>query len=105
MDTTLSAIPSKEYMPGYHGKMVHAASMTLAFWEVEKGASVPEHSHINEQIMHVLDGRFELTVGGVTNAYNPGDIAIIAPHVAHSGVALTDCRLLDVFSPVREAYR
>lgn len=105
MDIQLAAVPSREIMPGYHGKMIHTQHMTLAFWEVEEGARVPEHSHSNEQVMQVLEGVFELTLDGVTNTYHPGELAVIAPYVAHSGRAITACRLLDVFSPVRETYK
>ncbi|WP_282054624.1 cupin domain-containing protein [Maribacter luteus] len=101
----LSNIPSKEIMPGYHGKLVHSENMSIAFWEVEKDAEVPEHSHMNEQIMHVIEGTFEFTLDGVTDVYIPGDLVIIAPNVAHSGKALTPCKLMDVFSPAREEYK
>jgi quercetin dioxygenase-like cupin family protein len=105
MTLNLSNITSKEIMPGLHGKLVHSQNMSLAFWEVEKGAKVPEHSHINEQIMHVMEGEFEFTLDGKTQVYRSGDIVVIASHKKHSGVALTPCKLLDVFSPTREEYR
>lgn len=105
MKLKLSTIPSKEIMPGYHGKLVHSSTMSIAFWEVEKGAQVPEHSHMNEQIMHVLEGDFEFTLDGETLIYHPGDIVIIAPYKKHIGKALTSCKLMDVFSPTREEYR
>ena len=101
----LSQIESKEIMPGYHGKMVHSQSMTWVFWDVEKDAKVPEHHHVHEQIMHVLEGSFEFTLNGETNIYGPGDVVIIPSNVPHGGKALTVCRLMDVFSPVREEYK
>ena len=101
----LSEIQSKEIMPGYHGKMVHSKEMTWAFWDVEKDAEVPEHHHIHEQIMHVLEGRFEFTVDGKTGVYVPGDVVIIPSNVAHSGKALSPCKLMDVFCPSRDEYR
>lgn len=105
MKLNLTTIHSKEIMPGLHGKLVHSEHMSMAFWEVEKGAIVPEHAHMNEQIMHVIEGEFQFTLDGDTEIYHPGDIVIIAPHKKHSGIALTPCKLLDVFSPVREEYR
>jgi len=105
MNLALSDIDTKEIIPGFHGKMIHSETMTLAFWEVEKGAMVPEHSHINEQIMHVLEGDFEFKVAGVTKVYTPGELVIIPSNIPHSGKALTPCKLMDIFSPVREAYK
>ena len=92
-------------MPGYHGKMVHGETLTWAFWEVEKDAVVPEHHHVHEQIMHVLEGEFEFTLDGKTQTYLPGDVVVIPSNTPHGGKALTPCKLMDVFSPVREEYR
>ncbi|MEP3373261.1 MAG: cupin domain-containing protein [Maribacter dokdonensis] len=105
MNLNLADIKPVEIMPGFHGKLIHTDQISMAFWEVEKGAIVPEHAHMNEQIMHVIEGEFQFTLDGDTKIYHPGDIVIIAPHKKHSGIALTPCRLLDVFSPVREEYR
>lgn len=101
----LSNIPSKEIMPGYHGKLVHTKTMSLVFWDVEKNATVPEHHHIHEQIMHVIEGQFEFTLNGKTKVYYAGDIVVIASEIPHSGRAITSCKLMDVFSPTRDEYK
>ncbi|MFT6370301.1 MAG: quercetin dioxygenase-like cupin family protein [Maribacter sp.] len=105
MSISLDKIASKEIIPGYHGKLIHTKTMSLVFWDVEKDAVVPEHNHIHEQIMHVMEGKFEFTLDGETKIYLPGDIVPIAANVPHSGKALTSCKLMDVFSPVREEYK
>ena len=105
MDFKLAEIETREIIPGYHGKLIHTQHMSMAFWEVEQGAEVPEHSHINEQVMQVLEGQFEFTLNGKTKIYVPGDLVVIDPHISHSGKALTACKLMDVFSPVREEYK
>jgi len=105
MKITLENMEQREIIPGYHGRLVHGEKMTIAFWNVDKGAEVPEHSHENEQIMHVLDGEFEFTVGGDTQVYQAGELVVIPPQIPHRGKAITPCRLMDVFSPVREAYK
>ncbi|MCR9265662.1 MAG: cupin domain-containing protein [Flavobacteriaceae bacterium] len=101
----LSQIQSKEIMPGYHGKLVHGDTISWAFWSVKQDAEVPEHSHHHEQIMHVVEGDFEFTLDGNTAIYHPGDVVVIPSNTPHSGKALTACRLMDVFSPVREEYK
>lgn len=105
MDYKLSEIKSREIIPGYHGKLIHARNLSLAFWEVEEGAEVPMHSHINEQVMQVLEGQFHFTVGDVSRVYGPGELVVIPPEVPHEGKALTPCKLMDVFSPVRDEYK
>lgn len=101
----LSEIPSKEIMPGYHGKLVHAKTMSWVFWDVEEGAEVPMHHHIHEQIMHVVSGEFEFTLDNTTKIYKPGDIVIIPTNTPHGGKAITACKLMDVFSPPRDEYK
>ena len=101
----LAEIPSKEIMPGYHGKLVHGETISWAFWEVKEGAEVPQHQHHHEQIMHVVEGRFEFTLDADTQVYLPGDVVVIPSNTLHSGKAITACKLMDVFSPVREEYK
>jgi quercetin dioxygenase-like cupin family protein len=102
---TLKEIEEKEIVPGYRAKFVHSENMTLAYWDVDPGAALPEHSHPHEQIANVLEGRFELTVDGEPRVLEPGMVAVIPGGVPHSGKALTPCRLLDAFYPLREDYK
>ncbi len=101
----LNDIPSKEYLPGLSGKMLHGEKSTLGFWEIQKGAELPEHSHENEQITYITDGELEMTIGGVTTIFGPGNLMVIPPHIPHSARALTNCKVIDSWTPVREAYR
>lgn len=101
----LSDIPAKEMFPGYTGRFIHTNNMTFAFWEVKAGSKVPEHAHMHEQVAHLIEGAFELTVDGNPIELEPGKVVVIPSNVKHSGIAITDCKLLDVFSPVREDYR
>ena len=101
----LGNIAEREIVPGYRAKFIHSEGMTLAYWEVDPGAALPEHSHPQEQIANVLEGEFELTVGGESRVLMPGQVAVIPGDVPHSGRALTACRLLDAFQPARDDYR
>jgi quercetin dioxygenase-like cupin family protein len=101
----LSEITAKEIIPGFEAKFIHTPSMTLSYWDVKKGSVLPNHKHVHEQVTQVEEGEFELTVGGETKVYTKGMVAVIPSWVEHSGVALTDCKIFDVFSPVREDYK
>lgn len=101
----LDRVEEKELIPGYKARFVHSEQMTFAYWNVEANAALPEHSHHHEQVANVLEGEFELTVGGEARVLSPGMVAIIPSNVPHSGIAITDCRILDVFYPIREDYR
>ena len=101
----LSEIRSKELFPGARGRFVHTENMTLAYWEFEAGVPLPEHSHPHEQITHILDGVFEMTIGGEAHRLEAGMLILIPSDARHAGKAITDCRLADVFYPVREDFR
>jgi quercetin dioxygenase-like cupin family protein len=101
----LKDLEEKEPVPGYKAVFVHSESMTLAYWEVQEGAVMPEHSHAHEQVASVVEGRFELTVEGEPWVLDTGTSAIIPSNALHSGKAITDCRLIDAFHPVREDYQ
>jgi quercetin dioxygenase-like cupin family protein len=101
----LDRVPEREAMPGFHGRFIHSDNMTLAFWRIEGGAVAATHHHPHEQVFHLLEGRFELTVDGKPCVYEPGAVVVIPSDVPHSARALTESRVLDVFCPVREDLR
>lgn len=96
---------SKELFAGFHGKFIHSDNMTFAWWDIEAGSELPPHSHPHEQVANVLEGTFEMTIDGQTHLLEPGTMAVIPSNAVHSGKAITACRILDVFQPVREEYR
>jgi unsaturated pyranuronate lyase len=97
-------IQAKTIIPGFRAKFVHSANMTFALWDIDAGGKLPEHSHPHEQVVHQLEGELELTIEGVTTVLRPGTVAVIPSHAVHSGRALTACRAMDTFYPLREDY-
>jgi len=47
----------------------------------------------------------EFVVGDEKRTMEPGDIAIIPGGVPHGGHAITECRVIDVFAPIRADWR
>lgn len=100
----INHLPLHEILPGMRGRFVHSQHMTFAFWEIDAGFDLPAHNHPHEQVTHMIEGIFELAINGKARQLNAGAMAIIPGNAAHSGKAITDCRILDIFYPKREDY-
>ena len=100
----LSEITPREMVPGVKARFIHSSNMTIAYWERDAGASMPEHTHPHEQIVNVLEGEVIYTVGDETQELGEESVLVIPPNAPHGGEAIVHCRLLDVFYPVREDY-
>lgn len=100
----LKEIPEREMVPGYHARFIHSENVTLAYWDIEEGNALPKHAHPHEQVVNLLEGSFEVNVDGEIEILEPGSVVVIPSNVMHSGRALTACRIMDVFYPVRTDY-
>ena len=94
-----------EILPGFVARFIHTNSQTFSWVEIAEGSVLPEHFHINEQVSRVMKGSFELNIDGIKKICTPGDMALIKSNVPHAGVALTNCIILDIFTPFREDYQ
>ncbi len=101
----LSDAEERELAPGFHGRFVHSENMTFVYWDIKAGATLPDHSHPHEQVVNVIEGELELKAGDEVKTMKPGHVAVIPGNVPHAAKGITDCRVIDVFYPVREDYR
>ena len=95
----------REIFPGLRARLIHSDRVSHSWVEVDQDATFPEHQHPHEQIVSILEGTLELVVEGVTHRLSPGHVFVIPPGARHSGRAITACRVLDAFAPVREDYK
>jgi len=98
----------KTQLPWTDGIMAayeHSAVTTFGHLILPKGAEVPDHKHPHEQWTYIISGKLEFTVDGETKILEPGGLLHIPPNAAHSGKALEECVVIDVFNPARDDYR
>ena len=98
-------IKPKELAPGITGYYAHGEKHTMGLVELTKGSIVPLHSHIHEQITYILEGQLDMNIGNIDHSLTNGMYHVIPSNVPHSAIAITDCKLIDTFSPVREEYK
>ncbi|GAC1429900.1 MAG: hypothetical protein NVS1B11_09520 [Terriglobales bacterium] len=68
---------------------------------MKKGAIVPEHSHVNEQVTYILEGALKFWIDGREIVVKAGEVLAIPPNMPHKAEALIDTVDLDVFNPPR----
>jgi quercetin dioxygenase-like cupin family protein len=104
----LGEMAAEAPMPGIMRRRIIGEKAMVSDVRIAKGCEVPWHQHPNEQIALVLEGRLQFDVAtpdGGTRRYilEAGDALHLPGHVGHGGMALEDCRAIDIFSPPTEA--
>ena len=87
---------------GVRGWISQAADHQVVFLDIDPIGTVPPHSH-GEQWGIVVEGEMELTIGGETRRYGPGDSYHIPAGTVHGAKFLSHFRAIDVFAD-RERY-
>ena len=101
----LEELPELQIARGIRARAVTADTITVAHVRLDAGAPLPEHAHHNEQVVNVIEGVLELVMNGETHILERGKVLVIPPNAVHSGRAVKDCYVVDVFHPVREDWR
>lgn len=94
----------QQLLPGCTIRTPFGQHLMLSYLEMEAGAEVPFHHHPHEQGGMLISGTLELTIGDETKRCEPGSMFLIPPNTPHRALAITECVVLDIFSPVREDY-
>jgi quercetin dioxygenase-like cupin family protein len=100
----VSGLKELQIVPGIMVRAINTQTVTVLHVRITTGAFLPENSHHNEQVLNVIDGELELEVDGRQYILGPGMSFELLPTVVHSGRALSDCTVIDVFHPAREEF-
>ncbi len=81
--------------------ILHTDELMLVEFAFEKGGVGWMHSHPHVQASYIAEGRFEVTIDGVTETLEAGGGYIVPPNLVHGVKALEGGRLIDSFTPHR----
>ncbi|AZE47333.1 hypothetical protein C4K04_1645 [Pseudomonas chlororaphis] len=96
-------IPVEQMGSGITRQTVHNGQSTMAKWVLAKGAEVPLHHHINEQITWITSGSVEVFSQGKRFVVNAGQVIVFPPNVPHEFHSLEDGTVdIDIFTPERQ---
>jgi len=83
-------------------QMISGENATISQLLLKKGATVPRHSHMNEQYSWIISGALKFVFDDREILVGAGEILLIPANMAHSAVALEDTVDVDIFAPRRE---
>jgi quercetin dioxygenase-like cupin family protein len=83
-------------------QMISGENATISQLVLKKDATVPRHSHVNEQYSWILSGSLKFIFDDREIVVGAGEILLIPANAPHSAVALEDTVDVDIFAPRRE---
>lgn len=95
------AVELEQLNPLLQRQFVVGRDIMVARVLLKKGAVVPEHSHVNEQVTYILEGALKFWIDGREIVVHAGEVLTIPPNMPHKAEAVVDTVDLDVFSPPR----
>ncbi len=88
--------------PGVRRRVLaHDDQLMIVEFAFETDAVGKQHSHPHVQASYVAEGRFEVTVDGVTEVLTKGESFVVPSNAVHGVRALEPGRLIDSFTPAR----
>ncbi len=101
----LADVPVAPLMPGVVSRIVPGENLTLSFPDIVPNFAGVPHSHPQEQMIVVLEGRFDIVIEGRRYPLSAGDVVRIPGDVPHAGITGEGtCRILEIFSPARKDF-
>jgi quercetin dioxygenase-like cupin family protein len=99
------SMPKENLSPTLQRRIITGERMMITHVYLKKGAVVPLHQHMNEQITYILEGalRFKLGANGEQEVnVRAGEVLVIPSNLPHTAEALEDTLDVDVFDPPRQ---
>ncbi len=92
--------------PGVKRKVFHGEGCTMVLNQLDPGHDPKPHFHVHEQIVYILQGHVDFTVGKRLFKLTAGNVLAIPPNAEHFArvTGKEPCINLDVFVPKREDY-
>jgi quercetin dioxygenase-like cupin family protein len=97
-----TAIAEERMNPLLARQVIHTGKMTIARILLKKGAVVPEHRHLNQQVTMLQSGSLQFDMGGESFVLRAGEVLVIPSDLPHRVEALEDSVATDLFTPQRE---
>lgn len=98
-------VPREEVNDELSRRLITGDRLMIAHVYLDKGCVVPQHSHENEQLTYILEGRLRFFLGedeADVIEVGAGEVLHLPSNLPHKAEALEDTLDVDVFSPPRQ---
>ncbi len=98
-------LPKEPLKEDLSRRLISADKMMIAQVFLEQGCIVPQHSHENEQLTYILEGKLRFWLGEDESEVvdvGAGEVLHIPAWLPHKAEALERTLDVDVFSPPRQ---
>ena len=98
-------IPKEQLKPDLARKLISTERMMLAQVFLEQGCIVPQHSHENEQLTYILEGKLRFWLGEDESEVvdvGAGEVLHLPSWLPHKAEALETTLDVDIFCPPRQ---
>jgi quercetin dioxygenase-like cupin family protein len=98
-------LPKEPLKEDLSRRLISGERMMIAQVFLEQGCIVPQHSHENEQLTYILEGKLRFWFGEDESEVvdvGAGEVLHIASWLPHKAEALETTLDVDVFSPPRQ---
>ena len=97
-----SEVSEDRLIQGIRRQIVTGEKVMLGRIRYPKGAKVPAHRHVSEQITHVLTGALVFVLDGKERVVvKAGETLLIPSNMEHSAEAEEETDEIDAFGPIR----
>lgn len=83
-------------------RYVYGEHAMLCYFKLLKGATIPEHHHVSEQITYIVQGKVRVFSAGKEFIVSKGEVIHFPSNLPHRFEALEDTIDIDIFSPPRK---
>ena len=98
-------IPKEALKADLSRRLISTERMMLAQVFLDKGCIVPQHSHENEQLTYILEGKLRFFLGEDESEVvevGAGEVLHLPSWLPHKAEALEDTLDVDIFCPPRQ---
>ena len=97
-------VETQHVSPLIDRRVIVGDGLMIVRHDFKKGAIIPVHHHVHEQISLVKTGRLRFWTAGCEKELGPDGIACIPSDVPHKAEALEDTVVFEIFTPLREDF-